>query len=200
MEQKTEHIIRKNFSNFFGSFGYLFCFLQWLWVVMLYFSVVQSATLLISPNADKQVEQSPSFTFALPDSSEIIILVIVMTVMIAVTIYVLIKIPMSIVKTSNKIVHKTAETMTPIVIKAQHKKDTKRFHAKITSTLMLAIKLLLVVAPVMLTVASGLLEKQSIDYSIAMLIGGGLACFSAVFFAIQYSLANLLHVKASDLW
>ena len=200
MKQRTERNAKKNTANFFGSFGYLLCSLQWFWVVMLYFSVIQSMALLVSPHAGKQVEQPPGFTFALPGPLEAIILTIVAATMVGVTLYALIKIPMSIVKTGNKVVRTTAETVAPMVINVQHKKDTKKFHAKITSRLILAIKLLLIIIPLAFTMASGLLEKQSIDYSIAMIIGCGLACFSTVFFAVQYASARLLHVKISDLW
>lgn len=200
MKQRAGFSIKKNIANFFGSFGYLFCFLQWFWAVILYFSVIQSVILFVSPKANEQIEQPHNLTFALPDSTAMIITAIVVVVMVAITIYIFAKIPVSIVKTSNKIVHKTAETMTPVVIKAQHKKDTKKFHAKITAKLILMIKLLLIIIPIALTAASGLLEKQSMDYSIVMIIGGTLACLSAVFFALQYALAGLFHIKMSDLW
>jgi hypothetical protein len=199
MNQRTERSVKKNIANFFGSFGYLLCFLQWFWAIMLYFSVVQSVTLLVSSNASKPIEQ-PHGSFALPGSLEIIILAIITTIMVILTIYALIKMPMGIVKTSNKIVHNTAETMAPIVIKAQHKKDTKKIHAKITARLTLVIKSLLVIVPILLTAASGLLEKQSLDYSISLIIGCSLACLVIIFFTIQYTLASLLHVKMSDLW
>jgi hypothetical protein len=199
MKQGTGHSIKKNIANFFGSFGYLLCFLQWFWAIILYFSVIQSAALFISPNITRQVEQPHSLTFALPGLSEMIIAAIIVAIMVAVTIYALIKIPLGIVKTGNKIVHRTAETMTPVVIKAQHKKDTKKIHTKITSKLTLVIKLLLIIIPIALAAASGLLEKQSLDYSIVMVIGWALACLSVAAFAIQYTIAGLFHVKMSDL-
>ncbi len=200
MTQRAGRSIKKNIANFFGSFGYLFCFSQWFWTVILYFSVIQSAALFISPNVNKQVEQPSNLTLTPPSSSDVIIVAIIVAVMVVITIYALIKIPMGIVKTGNKVIHRTAETMAPVVIRAQHKKDTKKFHAKITSKLMLAIKLLLIVIPVALAAASGLLEKQPLDYSIVMTIGWALACLSIVFFAVQYALAGLFHIKMSDLW
>lgn len=200
MKQKAGHSIKKRVTNAFGFFGYLLCFLQWFWAVILYLSVIQSAVLFVSPRANEPIEQPHHVAVTPPSSSEMIIAVIVVVVMVAITIYALFKIPIGIVKTGNKVVHKTAETMAPMVIRAQHKKDTKRVHAKITSKLILAIKLLLIVIPVVLTAASGLLEKQPLDYSIVMTIGWTLACLSVVFFAIQYVLARLLHVKTSDLW
>ena len=200
MKQKTERGIQRKISNFFGSFGYLFCFLQWFWVIMLYFSVIQSITLLTVPDSHQPVEHAPNLTIAAPSLSQVIVLAAVTTLMIAITVYIFIKIPMGIVKTSNKIVHKSADSMAPFVIKAQHKKDTKKFHMKVTARLMLIMKLLLVLIPIGLTIGSRLLEKQSVDYSIAMVIGCGLACLALVCFILQYLLAQVLHVKIQDLW
>jgi hypothetical protein len=199
MSQKVGHNVKKGTANTFGSFGYLFCFMQWFWAVMLYLTVIQSITLLISPSNTNHVEQSSSFTLTQSGPLRIVILAVVVSVMVVITIYALISLPKSIVKTGNKIVHKTAETITPLVIETQHKQDTKRRRVIITSKLMLIIKLLLILVPLLLAVASRLLEKQSIDYSIVLIIGCGLACCSAASFAIQYFLAKLLHVKISDL-
>ncbi|HSW77703.1 MAG TPA: hypothetical protein VLG36_02810 [Candidatus Chromulinivoraceae bacterium] len=200
MEQKSKRNPKRGIANFFGALGYFFGFLQWFWAVLLYFSVIQSVTLFVSPNADKPVVSSPVPAFTLPNSVEMIILGVTVVVMVAVTIYALIKIPVSIVKTGNKVVHKTAQTMTPIVMKTQHKKDTKKFRDKLTTRLIFAIKLLLIIIPVILTSASGWLEKQSVDYSIALVVGCGLAALSIVFFTLQYAVAGVLRVKIRDLW
>jgi hypothetical protein len=200
MEQNVRRNAKRSVANFFGAFGYFFGFLQWFWVVMLYFSVIQSVTLFVMPKASDHIEQPHVLAFTLPNSVEVVILVITVAIMLSVMLYVLIKIPMSIVKTGNKVVHKTAETMTPMVLRTQHKQETKKFRDMITSKLILAIKLLLILIPIALTVSSGLLQKQSIDYAIALIIGCGLACFSVIFFAIQYTAAGLLRVKLRDLW
>lgn len=200
MRQKPERTIKRTLSNVFGALGYLFGALQWFWAVMLYFSVVQPFILFISSRDSGQASQVPSFTFTLPGPVQVAIIIIVVVVMIALTIYMLIKIPMNIVKTSNKAVHRTTATMVPMVIKAQHKKDTPKVRVKMAAKLIIWAKAAVITVPVVLTVASGLLGKQSIDYSIAVIIGCGLACFSVVFFAVQYAVAGLLRVKISELW
>jgi hypothetical protein len=200
MERKTWRNVKRSVANFFGAFGYLFCSLQWFWAILLYSSAIQSVILLIAPNADSHIEHPAKPVFALPSSVEVIILAIVVVVMIIVTVYVLMKIPASIVKTGNNVVYKTAETITPLVVKVQHKKDTKKFRSKIAAELMPIIKLFLVVIPVGLTFGSSLVEKQSISYSIALIVGSGLACLSVIFFSVQYMLASVFHVKLKDLF
>lgn len=193
-------MLKKNIANTFGSFGYLSGFLQWLWAVTLYLSVIQSTTSFIFPKSGEQAEHAPGPIFTLPDPVGVIIVVMMVIIMVGITIYALISVPRNIVKTSNQIVHKTAETMTPLVIRAQHKHDTKHTRIKITSGLMLVIKLLSILMPLILTAGSKFLDEQSIDYSIALIVGCGLASISVMLFVFQYLLAKLLRVKISDLW
>jgi len=199
MKQKPERSTKRKVVNVFGSLGYLFCFLQWFWAVMAYFSVIQSAAVFVSPDAGQPVEPS-HFTFTQPNPLEAIILAIVTVLMIGVTIYVLIKTPVKIAKTSSKIVHKTTESVVPLVIKSQHKKDTKRLRDRITSKLVIMFKILLILIPAAATVLSGLLDSRPLDYSIILVLAAGLTGFSVLFFGLQYLLAAALRIKLSDLW
>jgi hypothetical protein len=104
-----------------------------------------------------------------------------------------------IIKTSKKIVHGVAGNVTPLLLKIQHKKDTKKYHIKLTARLILVIKAMVIVIPIILTFTSQFIEKQSIDFFIAMYVSLWLACFSLIFFVIQYSLANILSVKRQEL-
>ncbi|MDN5274584.1 MAG: rane protein of unknown function [Candidatus Saccharibacteria bacterium] len=201
MKQETKRSVKKGIANTFGSFGYLFGFLQWIWAAALYLSVIQSVTSLISSSdSSHYVERPVGLSLTLPGPLGVIVLTVVVAAALAITVYAFFVLPRSIVKTSNKIVYKTAESMTPIVIKAQHKHDTKRNRIKITSRLVIVLKALLILVPLTLTVMSRLLQEQPIDYSIALTVGCGLACFSMVAFVVQYFVAMLLRVKISDLW
>lgn len=200
MKQKPKRDLKKNLANAFGSLGYFFSTLLWFWAVMLYFSLIQSATLVVAPDANEPVQQSSSFTFAAPGPFEIALLVAIVIVMIAITIYALVKIPMNIAKGSNKVVHRATEAVVPVIIKSQHQKDTKATRTRITAKVIVALKLFLILLPVGLTAGSALLEKPSIDYTIAMIIGCSLAAIGAFFFASQYLWAKLLRVKVADLW
>lgn len=199
MKQQTRYAVLKGIANTFGSFGYLFCCMQWFWAALLYLSVIQSISSLVSPITDHQIENTPVRTMTDPNPIAMVLLGVVVVIMVALTIYALIRIPRDIVKTSNKIVHKTANAVTPLVIKTRHKKDTKKIRNLITVKVMLILKALIVTIPVLLTIASKLLEQQSIDYSIALFVGWMLASCSAAAFIIQYILAWLVRIKLSDI-
>lgn len=200
MKQKTKNTLKKNSVNSFGVAGYLFCLFQWFWAVMLYFSVIQSILSLVMPNASTQVKPVPAFAPELPDQVQWGILIAVTVFMIALTLYAVIKMPMYAIKASNQAVHKAAEAATPIVIRAQHKKDTKKRRIIMTPRLVVSIKALLVIVPAVLTAGTTLLERQPIDYPIAITIGLGLALLSIGSFTVQYILARPLRVKPSELW
>lgn len=167
---------------------------------MLYISILQTVVKWVLPVHDQQVRQAPSFNFEMPGPLEIIIVAIVTAIMVAVTIYAIVKMPLSVVKTGNKITHTAAKTAAPMVIKAQHKKDTKKARTMLTPRLVLAAKAFLVAAPMGLTAGAGLLEEQPIDYFIALVVAGGLAVLAGAFFAFQYALAFAFRVKTSNLW
>lgn len=196
---KNKSSVKKGIANTFGYVGYFFCFLQWLWAALLYFSAIQAAILFVSPDADAPVRQTPSFAVSLPDPVTTTIVAIIVVVMVAVTIYALIKLPVDIAKNSDKIVHKASRAAVPLVMKVQHKKDTKKNRLALTPKIIIILKLTLIVIPVILAVLSGLTPKLSIDYRIAVIIGCGLAVFSGLSFGIQYFVARVLRVTSSDI-
>jgi len=117
-----------------------------------------------------------------------------------ITMYIIVKIPSTIVKTTKKALHNTAENVTPLVLRIQHKKDTKKNHINLTPRLVLILKIILIIAPLILSFTSKFVDKQMFDFYIAMLISLWLACASIVFFAFQYILAVILSTKRQDLW
>lgn len=187
-------------TNTFGAFGYFFGFLEWFWVIMLYFSVIQSLARFVAPTTQQQVQQAPSLSFVLPGPVETAVIAITTVLMVALSIYVLIKIPSSIVKTGRKMVQNTSQQAAPLVIRTQHKKDTKKTRLRITAKLIVVGKLLIVALPIIATLLSCLLDKQSIDYTIAVTISCGLATFSMVSFVLQYTLAKLFRVPLQKVW
>lgn len=196
---KNNSSVKKGIANTFGYVGYFFCFLQWLWVALLYFSVIQSAILFVSPDANAPVRQTPSFAVSLPDPVTTTIVAIIVVVMIVVTIYALIRLPMNIAKNSNAIVHKASQAAVPLVMKAQHKKDTKKNRLALTPKIIMIFKLTLIVIPVILAVLSGLTPKLPIDYRIAAIMGYGLAGASALFFGVQYLIAKIFRIAPRHL-
>ena len=200
MKRKPERNLKRSTVNALGSIGYFFGFLEWFWAIMLYFSVLKAFTLFVSPSVDQPVGQHATFAFTPPSPIEGIIIAVITVAMVLLSIYVLIKMPSNVIKTSNKVVHKASDAVVPMVIKAQHKTDTKKNRRLLSARIISIMKRLLVLIPTGFIVGSGLLDKQAIDYSIALVVGCMLALLSLFFFAAQYILARLLHIEMADIW
>jgi hypothetical protein len=205
VNKKNKNNIKTKFSNAFGVLGYLFCFLQWLWIVLLYFELIMNLALFVSPN---QPQDTPVVSIAPPIATEvspfadvfmIVLSIIVVVIMLVLTVYFLFKIPTTIVKTSKKIIFEAAEKAVPLVLQAQHKKETKKNRIKLTPRLVLIFKAILTMAPLVLTFLSQFVENKSISFDIAMIVGIWLAAICVVNFILQYVCGRLLKLRLQDL-
>lgn len=168
---------------------------------MLYFSLFESLSLFFNANVDNPIIKSP--TAIVNTSSNILLTIIavaIVVIMAALTIYIFIKLPSMLIKTSKRAVNETAKNITPIILRIQHKKDTPKNHKKLSSRLVIVIKLILIIAPVIFSFTSQLLDKQIIDFYIAMYVILWLAGVSLTLFVFQYVIAKLLLIKRQDLW
>jgi len=202
---KAKNNLKKKFVNLFGVFGYLFCSLQWLWAILLYFSLIANFALFIAPSSTGQPEPvvvTDPNTIISPGSNilMVIISIVIIVIIIAMTIYFLYKIPSTIVKTGEKIVHSGASNITPFILKAQHKAETKNNKLKLTPRLVVFIKIALVLLPVVLSYMSKFIKIQLVDLNIAMCASVCLACFSLMFFIFQYILCKVFKIKIQDLF
>jgi hypothetical protein len=199
VNKKTKSNLKRKTSNFFGAIGYFFTSVQWFWLILLYSSLITGLATSMSHETKKHVVE-PTAVVDLGSSIPMIIITAVITfLMVALTIYILIKIPSTLVKASKKVVHGASENAAPMIMQVQNKKDTKKFHIKLTSNLIIATKIVFIIIPVILSFTSRFLEKQPFDFYLAMFVGIWLASLSLAFFVLQYVLAKILSVKRQDL-
>ena len=199
MDRLEKINIGGKFANFFGALGYLSCSLQWLWTIVLYFSWLKALVVIVSPT-NNQVVKTPAPVVFEPNIVLTIVAGIIFAAMIALTIYFFYKIPATIIRIGKKSVQRAANSVAPIVLQAQHKKETKRNLIKLTPKITIILKLIIIITPLVLTFTSYLIEKQMIEYSVALFAGIWLACSGIVFFVVQYIIASLLSVKRQNLW
>jgi len=193
--------LKQKISNFFGAIGYFCIVMQWFWVVLLYFSYIKSVISLMQPNnVDVKPAKNLVFSVQAPDPLLTLLGIIIAVVMLGLTIFILIKMPSTIAKTSQKIVQKTANGIAPTLLHVQNKKETKKNKIKLTFELIIMLKIILIILPAFLSFMSQFIEKQTFAFDITMFIGIFLAGFSVTSFLIQYSLANFLNVKKCDIF
>jgi len=178
--------------------------MQWLLTVLVYFSFITTLLKFVSPDGSENVIKAPpvpSLNIDTSSSMPIIMIIGILVVgMVLLSLYLFLKTPSVIAKTSKKIVHEVAETTVPVVMRIQHAPNTEKNHKKLTFRITIIIKILLVITPVILTFTSQFIEKHTLDFAVAIYASIGLACISIIFFGSQYLVARLLSVKKQDLW
>ena len=152
----------------------------------------QIVPIVVAPNV--ATETSPSV-----DIFVIVISIMIVVVMLALTVYLLFKIPSTIVKTSKKIVFETAEKTAPLILHVQHKKETKKNRLKLTPRLVLIFKVILMLVPLILIFLSKSIENEFISFDLVLIVGVWLAIVCAINFILQYVCGRLLKVKLQDL-
>jgi hypothetical protein len=202
MGKKAKINLKNGFANFFGGIGYFFVALQWAWSAMLYSGLLVSFAQYIKPNVTQQSEpvvQTVS-TGQASSSFLMIFVAIVVVIIFIITIYVFVKMPSTTANVTKKIVHRTAEYTTPLVLSVQHENDTKVNHSRTKQKLIIVMKVAMVIIPLVLAACSVYLETQKIDYYIAVYASFCLAGFSVALFGIQYIIARFFSLKLRDLW
>lgn len=196
MKPKPKSKIKKLTIDFFGGLGYLTCITQWIWSIILYFEPLKNLSnkLMVIKTVEK-IEENITPEVAYNPSSTIISIAITL-IIIGLTIYVVTKIPIKLASNSKKIVHETTNKLTPIIIKITHQKKSKKTILKLTPKILIAIKLVVIILPVLLALSSTLLaDDQVFDIKISLIVSLFLMSMSFIWFIIQYIMAKIFQIS-----
>ncbi len=182
-------------ANTLGTFGYISCLLQWLFVALLYLPLLANTDWFKDFITPKKVEQTAPVATA--TSSPLLIgLAIVFTVlMIGLSIYVVLRAPISIARTGKKATTKTATALVPLIVHHPLPAAKKR---RLTTRLIRITKFTMVLLPYLLTLLCVFITL-SLPTGVIVFIGGILAIGSLVWFTVQYIVARWLGVKPEQL-
>lgn len=195
MKAKAKTAIIQKFASFFGSLGYLSFTVQWFWAIIMYSSLLSFFEIPIDiiKNPVRPPVVAPQGTSIEPLA--IFFAIAITVLMVAIMLYVVIKLPSNVAKASEKIVISTAEKAVPLVIKLQGKKNTKKMRLKLTEKTILVLKLILIITPIILVFVSQFTTRPEIETKVAMIVAVGLAGFSFLYFTIQYILVKAYKIK-----
>lgn len=207
MNIKQKYIFKKRITNFFGALGYFVCCILWLTTVVVYTGFIKDVLLpLVSqptPISEMPPASPPPAAIDVVSNSPLMIIAIVITFAFTIlALYIFIRIPKTLVKTTKQIVHETADAVAPVVMRMQHVQEPAHHPVKLkklTRVIVIIMKLLLIIIPLILILCSGLARQTALDAGLAAMIGIWLAGICAALFGIQYALAHLLSVKRQDI-
>jgi len=178
--------------TFLGGLGYLSVILQWLWtgmIVLPAFLKNDTVRLLLLPHP---VHQPNAPVHSAPLSPLLLFVAILVTALVMiVSVVILIRLPLTLAKTSHKAVAKTSDFVLPVV--ARHKRLTPAKKRQLTVEIVIILKLVACVAPLLLLGVSFFITTP-LPASLIFVGGAWLALSSLVWFGLEYFLAWLLKI------
>lgn len=200
-KKQQKNIRRRKLVNFVGALAYLSVVIQWIMAVTLFAPLISEAPLLNpEPVAVSPVESSAAASANDPSIFTFIGIAIIVLIMIALTAYVLAKMPATLARTGRKVVKDSSSAIVTVAIKAAGKKDGKRLREKLTPKIVFIMKVAVVLLPILLSFLSRYLEDPILSQYLALYLSVMLANGSFLLFIIQYGMAYFLGVKRADIW
>jgi hypothetical protein len=199
---KSANKLKLGLANFFGGLGYIFLILEWLVLVLTYFYWVQSWGIVKDMRKDTPPPAPISDPVSINDGSLLYVILgaIITVFMIVLALYAFIKLPSMIVKTSRRVVHKTAEFTAPAALHIQHKKATKKNRIKITPKLVIILKAIFILIAAGLIFGAQFLSVQELEFSLVVMMGVWLLGMSAAAFVIQYIVVRVFRIDMQRIW
>lgn len=183
--------------NTFGTLGYLFSLVLWVWVGAIYLPVIlanESIGKLIIPVQPEQVAPHAPTVGASPIT--VFLALAVTAVIMVITIIMLLRVPITIAKTGRKVTTKAASSVVPIVTRGKPIKQAEKW--RLTVRLIKLSKLLLALLPVVIGFF-GFAVELSILTELVVFLSCVLAGIAIICFGAQYLLAELLKVDQKQL-
>lgn len=183
--------------NFFGTLFYLSCLLQWMWATLPYMpGIVRLAEMFQGPTgtpvpAQEVVASGPPSLFLL------IIGLATTAIVIGLTLYILVKFPVTVAKSAQKMTQNASARIVPIVTHRAKLPEKKR--RQLTARIVVYLKLTICVLPVILCACTYFFETE-LEYALTMIIAAVLGLGSLLLLSAQLLIARWLKVKSSTIW
>jgi len=184
-------------ANTFGALGYMSVLFQWTWSLLLvgYPFLVAHPEILQAPQQQTEItpplEISPAFT---PFATLLVSIVTIIVLVVAIV--TLMRLPKTIGRTGARITQRTATTIIPVL--THHKKLSPSEKKRLSFRVILALKLAVTIAPLVLLLFAQPL--QGITSPIMWFLGTFAALSSAFYFGLQLLTAYLGKIDRSKLW
>lgn len=182
-------------ANAFGTLAYCSVVLQWLWAFL-----VTGYPLMMDSSywTEPAVIDTPPEPIALgmPDPIIAVITAIAVLAVLGVSVYMVAALPKRIGKTGQAVTQKAASAIVPII--TEHRKISEKKQRKLTVRTALAIKLTLIMIPLVTPyLIPGLTSIAPDVLAVLGLLG---VATSLLLFGIQYLVAHVMRIPPTQLW
>lgn len=189
----TSSVLPRLTANIFGVLGYAGVILEWIWLAAIFLPLLLHSEAIKWTIPEKTAHETMQYPgLSLPPTWLFAISAVVTIAMIALTIYIILKVPSSALKTTSKAAHHTADQLVPVV--THHKKISKKKERLISARIFFYLKLVATSLPVLLCFFVLLTPKLDISFSLILLVTATASLLALVGFGLQVALAKLLNV------
>lgn len=191
--------IKRVVANIFGTLGYGSLLIQWLWVALLYGPLLldQPVAKLLLPS-DVPSKPAEPIAVVAPSPSIFIVAGVITIVVVALTVYVLAKLPKVIGETGQRITQDTATALVTVATRHRPLKPVKK--RRLTSRVVAGVKVALSVVPLLAVLPAVLLPALPLSYDIILVVAAASAIMTVGCFGLQYALAWVLKLKLQYIW
>ena len=191
--------LRRHLANSFGVAGYGFAVLVWLWLAAICLPPLLKSDALhwTLPQTTGTRPSAPVPDLSLPPAWMLVLGAFVTIVMIAITLYILIKVPVQAVKSTSSVAHHTAERLIPVVV--HHKKVSQKRARLIGARLLFYLKLALACLPILLSPLILLVPQAELPFDLIILVAASLSLLAVLSFALQSGISRWLRVPVDRL-
>lgn len=184
--------------NSAGILGYFSLVMQWLWIGVVFLPGLlenDSFRSVFAPRIAKEQPDAAAIEGAISSPLLIAVSVVITLVMIAVTIYVLYKLPSTIAKTGSKITKEASSVVIPVM--THHKKISPAKKQRLTFSVTFAIKFFAALIPLpFLFLQPG--GDYALDQELIQIIGVFFTASALAWFGVQFALAKLFRVGTKN--
>jgi hypothetical protein len=168
-----------------------------MWATLPYMpGIVRLAEMLKGPE-DTPAPMQEVVVSGPPSLLLLIIAVVATAIIIGLTLYVLIKFPVTVAKSAQKMTQNASARIVPIV--TRHAKLPEKKRRRLTARIVVYLKLIVCVLPVILCTCTYFFETK-LGYGITMVIAAVLGLGSLLLLSAQLLIARLLKVKSNAIW
>lgn len=183
--------------NFFGTLFYLSCLLQWMWATLPYMPGIVRLAEMFQGSADASAPTQEVVASGPPSLFLLIIAFAATAIVIGLTLYILIKFPVTVAKSAQKMTQSTSARIVPIV--THHAKLPEKKRRWLTARIVIYLKLAICVLPVILCACTYFFETE-LGYALTIIIAAVLGLGSLLLLGAQLLAARWLKVKSEMIW
>jgi|JI10StandDraft_1071094.scaffolds.fasta_scaffold03201_13 hypothetical protein len=178
-----------------GAIGYIACALEWLWVAVLYMPALLSSGIFVP--MEREVVPVVAQPYHTPSVIDIAIVAGITIIFVALSIYLLLKLPGVVTKTASRAVHVSSDFIMPKVVDTKH--TTKKRLLVLSARMQLILKFIAALLPPIVITFSSFPDvplEPAVIWTVMLFV----SAWAVGMFGLQWLLARVFGLDYAKVW